>query len=161
MSVTIANFTSWKDQWTLVGVGMSRIQWIYRGRPATAQPNGSADAVFDLHAFFVACFHFKDWLIQDGVVPKNVVEDWVNQNGALTLCADLANRTKHYKLTRVRTHPNAGPTSQSVTIGMAAIPTAAHSWVITAGPTTWDALQLAQEAVSDWTRLLKQEGLIP
>lgn len=51
-----------------------------------------------LWAFFVLCYHLKDWLILCGVVGKKEIEDYINKNEALSLCADACNSSKHSQL---------------------------------------------------------------
>lgn len=58
---------------------------------------------YDLENFFIHCFHLKDHLIADYLIPEinsKIVEDYLNNNKHLRLCADLANRVKHLVLTR-------------------------------------------------------------
>lgn len=48
--------------------------------------------------FFQDCFHLKDWLKNDGSLPKrcrNNVERFVDDSESLRICADIANASKH------------------------------------------------------------------
>lgn len=54
--------------------------------------------VDDVHAFFVECHSFKDWLINDPSYDdysKREIENFVTCNFELALCADVANGKKH------------------------------------------------------------------
>lgn len=56
--------------------------------------------------FYMDAYQLKDWIKNDpavGVAPT-VVEGFVNSAPALCLCADLANGTKHLRLTSARTN---------------------------------------------------------
>ena len=59
----------------------------------------------DIYAFFIFCFHMKDWIKNDDLVSakaKSEVEDFVGNTPCLRVCADIANGMKHYKLDRQR-----------------------------------------------------------
>ena len=50
--------------------------------------------VDDFYAFFVCCFHLKDWLKQDSAIDKRIgtdAEALVNSVLSLRLCADVTN----------------------------------------------------------------------
>src|SRR5262252_10085603 len=64
----------------------------------------------DYHAFFICCFHLKDWLRADPLLSPTIgpaAEAWLNDVKYLRLCADLANASKHLVIDRkVRIDPN-------------------------------------------------------
>jgi hypothetical protein len=69
----------------------------------------------EYYAFFLMCYHLKDWLKSDPIVQQRVlnigrkIEDFVNGNLSLRLCADLANGVKQFVVTkRIRIDANAG-----------------------------------------------------
>jgi hypothetical protein len=62
----------------------------------------------DLLSFFQNCWHLKDWIKNDDQVPPAIrtgVEGAAMGHPELMICADLANGTKHLKLTQA---PRAG-----------------------------------------------------
>src|SRR5260370_40735833 len=63
----------------------------------------------DFQAFFMDCFHLKDWLKNDSAsgLSGKEVEDVVSNSGVLALCGELANGSKHLVLTTPRGDPNA------------------------------------------------------
>ena len=79
-------------------------RWHARIENATV---ADAEHLDNVHAFFINCFHFKDWLKADltvDVALRKAAEDLVNTNVFLALCANLANGSKHMVLDRsVRT----------------------------------------------------------
>jgi len=130
------------------------------------QDRDSTEYDDDLWSFFLHCYHLKDWIKNDTEVAveiRQTVEDFVNKNEALRICADLANRSKHLRLDRVR--DDAKITSRSVTIYP---PTAGSDSV---GTSTCEhtitfrdgkkriALDVAREAVEAWERFLLDKGL--
>jgi hypothetical protein len=70
----------------------------------------SAEEVFwqhtdDVLAFFLNCYHLKDWIKQDDTISESArdeVETYINENKCLRICADLCNSIKHLKLTSRR-----------------------------------------------------------
>ena len=132
----------------------------------------------DLWSFFQNCHHLKDWIINDQTVSDKIkgikggnIEDFVNKNEALRICADLANRSKHLRLDRVR--DDAKITSRSVTIypptANIGAPTAGsdsvgtstceHTITLRDGGTR-KALDVAREAVKAWRSFLSNNKLI-
>ena len=68
------------------------------------QDRDSTEYDDDLWAFFQNCYHLKDWLSHDSAVGGTFgkdgkdIDDYINGNIELAICADLANRTKHLEL---------------------------------------------------------------
>ena len=56
----------------------------------------------EAYAFFLNCYHLKDWIIQDDTVnfanKQATTEEFVSNNKYLSVCADICNRVKHLKL---------------------------------------------------------------
>ena len=83
---------------------LGRIEAIYNG---TYVPVGNSDDLLDhIVAFFLNCYHVKDWLKSgpewhDDVAPKlkkMAIEQFVTESPALCICADLCNGNKHFQL---------------------------------------------------------------
>jgi len=70
---------------------------IDEGVPINFPTNYLEDIVY---SFFIFCYHLKDWIINDDTVEmsEKEVENFINQNECLTICANLCNGIKHYKL---------------------------------------------------------------
>jgi hypothetical protein len=57
----------------------------------------------EFYAFFLNCYHLKDWIKNDeSIISKGDVEDFINKNNCLRICADICNGQKHLKLHRTR-----------------------------------------------------------
>lgn len=55
----------------------------------------------DVYAFFQTCYHLKDWIKADPTCLNwGCVENLINTNTDLAICADLANALKHLSRTR-------------------------------------------------------------
>jgi hypothetical protein len=60
--------------------------------------------VDDFNAFFICCFHLKDWLKNDPALSRDIgraAETFIEtRTVALRLCADVANGSKHFVIDR-------------------------------------------------------------
>lgn len=87
------------------------------------QHNMTADNYLDeIYAFFLNCYHLKDWLRSDSTIPAAVqqsVEPHINVNRSLRLCADLCNSQKHLVLRQSRSgeNPTLGAKQYGLTLG--------------------------------------------
>src|SRR5580700_4784964 len=75
-----------------------RFKDINQGRLHTV---ASENYVDEIYAFFLNCYHLKDWIRNDPNAPQAVqqmVEKHINANRPLRLCADICNSLKHLRL---------------------------------------------------------------
>jgi hypothetical protein len=89
----------WKAQWARVHRRFDDVRAVYSGRP------GGTDAAIDIvQSFFESVHHLKDWLGNDpsSGVTKADGDRLINESPVLKLCADLANGSKHLKLSGTR-----------------------------------------------------------
>lgn len=54
----------------------------------------------EILVFFILCHHLKDWIINDSEIPSVEVQNFIEKDKYLRICADIANGTKHRELTR-------------------------------------------------------------
>ncbi|MFZ2455154.1 MAG: hypothetical protein WAX07_01575 [Candidatus Altiarchaeia archaeon] len=76
------------------------------GRPPDKSSEFYQDEVL---AFFIFCYHLKDWIKNDTDIQNKVnppIEEFINSTEALRICADICNATKHLTLDRPRNGPN-------------------------------------------------------
>jgi hypothetical protein len=83
--------------------------------------DASQDQLYDdFWSFFTHCYHFKDWLINDPEVvmdnKRQTIEQYITNSAPLSICANLANRSKHYTLTRPPRGQDAQITGGNVTV---------------------------------------------
>jgi len=54
----------------------------------------------EAYAFFINCYHLKDWIKNDpdARVSADNVESFINNNETLRLCADICNGLKHLRV---------------------------------------------------------------
>ena len=170
----------WKEQWRRVEIGLRRVQNLYAG----VQQGSSEDAMYDLYAFFLNCWHFRDWLTSPEpptLAYEKSVKPRIKTSKPLRVCGDVANRTKHFRLTQtVYSDPDTRVSSASVNVnapaagvvvgqpdhGPAFVPavgrqgTVQYSWVIQSGDESYDALRLAEDCTEEWRRLLREHRLM-
>jgi hypothetical protein len=63
----------------------------------------------EVFAFFLNCYHLKDWIKNDraaGLTAQKDVENFINSSYPLKLCADICNSHKHLRLTAPRSDGN-------------------------------------------------------
>jgi hypothetical protein len=131
----------------------------------------------DLWSFFQQCWHFKDWLKNDQNIPRSIregIEKEIYRNRYIKICGDLANRSKHLKLTRKKKgkeipHKGAKMVRQifvkiSDTVGRPEESKSSVSYadtVIRASGSQISVQELATKAMKQWEILLKRFGLLP
>ena len=108
----------------------------------------------DLYAFFINCYHIKDWIKNDPKVAKSVkdlTEPYINSNPDLRVCADLCNGSKHFRLTnkRTATGANIGPRNFSLSLGQG-LPKIKIKYNIICDGKVQDAHKLAEDCMKAW-----------
>jgi hypothetical protein len=109
----------------------------------------------DVISFFIHCYHVRDWVIHlnnRGVNAKEV-DEYINSNRALSVCADLANGSKHCRLTReTRTEdqPHVSGSEKLTSTFGEELSVIKCKYRIMSNKKTLDALVLAKECVVLW-----------
>ena len=129
--------------------------------------------VYDIHvvddAFFESCWHLKDWIRNDCTLSqstRHAIVQEAEKTESLNFCADLANRSKHFKLKHERkgatllhiesvstVNAKTGEVQSRVPIGFAIASKRGT-------PTPYTVIGFAIRAVQDWTALLRKHGLV-
>lgn len=81
------------------------IRWYKRLEGIDYNYQNKLDEYLDIaYAFFMNCYHLKDWIINDPNIdlPRNGVEEYVNFTECLFICADICNGSKHLRLDNPR-----------------------------------------------------------
>ena len=90
---------NWVDQWERIKRWRSRLSLAKPlGEPTVSELDEYRDFA---HAFFVECYHLRDWLI-GAKISCHVVDDFVCGNDSLAACHGLCNGVKHFKLKSVK-----------------------------------------------------------
>ncbi|AFY49389.1 hypothetical protein Nos7524_3599 [Nostoc sp. PCC 7524] len=127
-----------------------------------------ADAVFN---FAVTAYHVKDWLKQEGTktfTPRDV-EEYVNNNKVLSICADLCNGSKHRNFDDEKHNPRStatGTGNSPLKVSMtsitcsSSIPVTGFIPVIeTAEGNQYDILTWADQVVLAWEDFFTTHGI--
>jgi hypothetical protein len=125
----------------------------------------------DVYAFFINCYHLKDWIKNDPAVTAKVpsigidIEAFIGNapdgNEYLQLCGDICNSQKHFvcnKSNRSRENPKLGSSFTLIRVGKSS--SIKISWSIHCGTRgSIDAFVLATECVKAWDSFLSGKGL--
>ena len=148
---------SWESQWWRVQTRLAQVRAVYVGR--SGDTNEAWDTVL---SFFEATHHLADWIHHDQTVElsKSDLKKFIKQSSALTLCGDLANGSKHLVLTNSWTGDfSTGITRNDATI-LVGNGTVAHTFYIQSHTDEYDALEIAEAAVEEWTIFLRSKELL-
>jgi|SRR5579863_810587 len=139
-------------------------------------------------AFFMECYHLKDWLKKDSrITPAKAIEDWISNSPALSRAADLCNSFKHAGLDRpprsgaqldqvnmaysldisitepgnvtFTRQPSPGDTLTLSRSRITGRPIATAKIILTIGGVKYDAPELASRCVNDWDVFLASYGI--
>jgi hypothetical protein len=144
--------TTWQAMWVYVELRLARVREWYSGGVAL----NVNELEWDSYAFFVACYHVKDYLKSDPQVPQEVerkVEDYVhNESESLALAGDITNTFKHRERTDMR---EVRIIKETIGQHLSVI----FGWTDRGIGYQRDCLELAEEAVTDWRRFFQRHAL--
>jgi hypothetical protein len=147
----------WPAQWARVHRRLDDVRAVYAGRP------GGTDAAVDIvQSFFESVHHLKDWLGNDpsSGVTKADGDHLINKSPVLRLCADLANGSKHLRLTGSRSGDLSTTITRNDVTVFAGTGTSAHRFYVESADIEYDVLQLAEAAIAEWASFLSSRGLV-
>lgn len=117
----------------------------------------------EIYAFFMNCYHLKDWIKHDGTVAPDIqlaVESHVNSSRSLKLCADICNSLKHLTLTSSRSGESPAFGKKLFGVALGTGPTTINlKYDINTTSGAVDAFQLAKDCVDAWETFLTANGL--
>ena len=123
----------------------------------------SDNYVDDIYAFFLNCYHLKDWIKNDGTVATTIqeaVETHINSNRALKLCADICNSLKHLHLKSSRSGESPAFGRRQFGLDVGAAPTTIKlKYEVNTSTGPIDAFQLATDCIGAWDAFLIANGL--
>ncbi len=121
----------------------------------------SIDYEDDLWAFFQNSWHLKDWIKNDPSIPEESrarLLEAAEASEDLKICADLANRSKHFELRNKRR--DAKVTSRNLTVFPGADRPSESTHIITLDDGSKQVAQeLAERVVAKWVEILESEDL--
>ncbi len=142
---------------------LNRIRKLYAGEGIPYEENKNYDD--DVISFFIHCYHVKDWIITSNKIgiSKKEVENYINDNEALRICADLCNGEKHFKLqrnSRTGKQPHLASRNYSTlyfTPESGQPPRIKSSYKILSKDSFFDALELAEACVELWDAFINDK----
>ena len=114
----------------------------------------------DMWSFFQACWHIKDWVRHDPLVPlqiKEAIKQQAEATKVLLMCHDLCNGTKHLKLTTPRGGGARYHSTESTLVGGFVV--AIDGWIGDGNGQQISAKDLARQCLEEWERILQSHGL--
>ena len=150
--------SSYKDQLLRVGRFLRRVENIARDQ---------VEYEDDLWSFFQNCWHLKDWIKNDDALSqgcRDSVERDAEKFESLMICADLANRSKHLRLTKIRKDANLRvhievQIQENVRTAESSSSVSWQYAVVFENGSQREALDVARSAVKDWKMLLSGHSL--
>jgi hypothetical protein len=143
-----------------------RLRAVYAG--VNSEIRSKQECEDDLLSFFMHCYHIRDWIIHLNMVSITAkqVDQFIDANECLKICADLCNGAKHCVLTRsARTggQPHFSGRQYKSSIwysgsGGCEITQAKYSIVTSSG--ALDALALAEECMQCWSDFVARMRLV-
>lgn len=142
---------------------LERVRDIYSGMLSSSGHDKDAYDD-DVISFFIHCYHVRDWIVHlntVGVTAKQV-DSFINRHIPLKICADLANGSKHCRLTRnLRTEqqPHIFYKEHITSTWLTENGGSEHmesKYTIMAGTEIHDALELAEACVLLWSEFIEQ-----
>lgn len=140
---------------------LTRIENIYAGI-FSSSGHDRDDYDDDVISFFIHCYHIRDWVIllnKLGITARQI-DSFINNHQSLKICADLANGSKHCRLTRsLRTEQQphfAGKERRTSTwyIGNGGGEVMKCKYTISSSAQFIDALELARQCIQLWESFL-------
>ncbi len=124
------------------------------------QKDASFEGQFDdVLAFFMSCYHLKDWIKNDisNTHLNRVVEDYIDQNDCLKLCADICNGAKHLDLTHSRFGEETSMRTEVHLDLFQPNPPVIRKWYIKSDSgQEFDAFDVATQCVKRWVDFFNQ-----
>ncbi|MDI9778479.1 hypothetical protein QM325_11975 [Pseudomonas putida] len=140
---------------------LSRIERLYAG--VFSSLGHDEEAYFDdVLSFFIHCHHVRDWALhQDRTSMKaRDIDAFIDLNEPLRICADLANGSKHCKLTRTPRSSHQPTISEPQThystwlVGNGGGQVLQCSYSVESNGQPFDVQELARECIILWEQFL-------
>jgi hypothetical protein len=146
--------TSWPDQRNRLGRWHKRLAAIGRGIPVGISKDEALD---DVYAFFLNCYHLRDWVIGSGFKSEADVNAYIRGNDDLALCRDICTGLKHFRAEPKRALFDSSWSTATVTVAIfpeRREPIPGEHWVITTDRGDVDMFDLADRCVAAWDSFL-------
>ena len=113
----------WRDYWAQVQRWHKRLDKI----ETIAYLDGKAAALDYIDAFFLTCYHLKDWVEKSGHPKGNQVKSFIDTHAEMKLCRELCHASKHFERD---TSSNVSTATVQTYINGVRQPMPGESWVV-------------------------------
>ena len=142
-----------------------RIKKIDQGMPHNLSFVNLPSSYFydEVYAFFLNCYHLRDWIQNDDTVKpleKEKLKPFIKQNECMRLCADICIGIKHLKRTKSDysgKDPKFGGREFPLSLEGGPEPIIKVKFSIETKTGTIDAFKLASECVRKWGEFIKDK----
>lgn len=120
---------------------------------------------FDIFlAFFILCYHLRDWLTETKLVKTHIVDEFIQQSYELQLCRNICLGLKHFNI-RKPSKPQLANFSETLGIRMPIVREYSYfsegeETKILADGKSINAFELAIQCVKQWTEFLQRNKLL-
>lgn len=162
MNQLVETMLGYSDQYQRTKRWYDRFCKLAQGRTHDLE---SVNYVDDIYAFFMNCYHLKDWLKNDRNIVasiRNAVEPYINSDESLCLCADICNSLKHFDLPRSprsQADPAFGAKRYAIALEPGKETIISLKLEVTTRDGPIDAFQLATNCVVAWEKFLDTHHL--
>jgi len=147
------------NQYARVKRWYNRLEQINNGKQHIHPSDYYQDEVL---AFFMNCYHLKDWLKNDSSFNKDneAIEAFVRNSNNLSICGDLANGAKHLLITRPKldSETSIGSRAFSLNIGGDELPKISIRYQVISEENACDAFELATKCLQEWEGFILGQG---
>ena len=117
----------------------------------------------EVYAFFINCYHLKDWIKNDPStnITEAEIENFVNSAEVLKVCGDLCNGSKHLTIKNPKLSTNTRIGSRHFALNLGSIFPIIHiEYEVISGDKVYDAFTLATNCLNAWETFLKKKKLL-
>jgi len=143
---------SWQGQLARIRRWYVKVEAIGRAENPTSNLEEEHDVVY---AFFMNCYHLRDWLQNSNVVSSEALREFFNDHIEMMACRDICNGLKHFKLER-------SSLDSEFSIGREYMPASSstprpglnETWFIIIGEHKFDIFELAKACMTLWEEFI-------
>ena len=151
----MATQPKYPEQWERIRRWYLRFEETSQGKLHDKQSDFYQD---DVYAFFMNCYHLKDWIKNDptAFALSAKVETFISNVPEMALCADICNGLKHLVLTKPRSPENPRFGKRLFKVGVGTQPTTIDvEYTIDTESGPIDAFNLATKCMEAWQAFLR------
>jgi hypothetical protein len=152
---------TWMEQWERVHRYYNRIEKLTKGIAPTRKNSPEFNFLDEFCAFFVFCYHLKDWIDNDTRLnlPRKIADTFVNENECLEICGDICNGIKHLHLDFPKRFPPAKFEKEarvSLKIDAGKLVSIRAKIFVSTDKGIINAFDLATESMDKWREFIRQ-----